>query len=222
MIHPNTRLMLLTTPPTSAERAAISQAGELCQRRGISFAVDAAQTAGMVHRPFAAHIDALCVPAQGLCGRAGLARCCSSSVCRRARTADCRRNGQRLQQPRCSRATCRIALRAVRRIYRASTACTRAQRASRGGYGNPSGTRTTLLGHFLAGWTASAEFRVPGTRDLTRRVALSPSTAPHGGTCGGCRPARERVQILTRCGLPCSPSAHTTTGRIRRARCGFR
>ncbi len=79
LIKRNTRLVICAhSPNITSAVLPIAELGELCRRRGVIFAVDAAQSAG--HLPINMadmSIDALCLPAhKGLCGIQGCGALC--------------------------------------------------------------------------------------------------------------------------------------------------
>ncbi len=79
LIRRNTKLLICThTPNITSAVLPITELGELCRKRGILFAVDAAQSAG--HLPINMkdmNINALCVPGhKGLCGIQGCGALC--------------------------------------------------------------------------------------------------------------------------------------------------
>lgn len=217
MIRPNTRLMLLThASNVSGTVLPIESAGELCQRRGISFAVDAAQTAG--HRSIdlsQLHIDALCVPGhKGLCGPSGIGALLLSPAFAAeleplivgGTGSDSSNEVQPRYMPdRFESGTPNLpgiyGLHAALSELLAEGTAIRQER------------ELALLGHFLSGLDGIAGIRVPGTRDLTRRVGvISIDCSARRDNAEVADRLASEYEILTRCGLHCSPSAHTTYG----------
>jgi len=217
MIRPNTRLMLLThASNVSGTVLPISSAGELCQSRGISFAVDAAQTAG--HRSIdlsQLHIDALCVPGhKGLCGPSGIgALLLSPAFAAELEPLIVGGTGSDSTsevQPRYLPDRFESGTPNLPGIYGLHAALSELLAE---GTAIRQEREQTLLQHFLCGLDGIGGIRVPGTRDLTRRVGVVSIdfSARRDNAEVADRLANE-YEILTRCGLHCAPSAHQTYG----------
>ena len=217
MIHPNTRLMLLThASNVSGTVLPISQAGELCQRRGISFAVDAAQTAG--HRSIdlsQLHIDALCVPGhKGLCGPSGIGALLLSPAFAAALepliVGGTGSDSSSEVQPRYMPDRFESGTPNLPGIYGLHAALSELLAE---GIAIRQDREQALLEHFLSGLDGIDGIRVPGTRDLTRRVGVvSIDCSARRDNAEVADRLASEYEILTRCGLHCSPSAHQTYG----------
>ena len=217
MIHPNTRLMLLThASNVSGTVLPISQAGELCQRRGISFAVDAAQTAG--HRSIdlsQLHIDALCVPGhKGLCGPSGIGALLLSPAFAAALepliVGGTGSDSSSEVQPRYMPDRFESGTPNLPGIYGLHAALSELLAE---GTAIRQEREQALLEHFLSGLDGISGIRVPGTRDRTRRVGVvSIDCSARRDNAEVADRLASEYEILTRCGLHCSPSAHTTYG----------
>ncbi|MEA4939009.1 MAG: aminotransferase class V-fold PLP-dependent enzyme [Christensenella sp.] len=217
MIRPNTRLMLLThASNVSGTVLPIESAGELCQRRGISFAVDAAQTAG--HRSIdlsQLHIDALCVPGhKGLCGPSGIGALLLSPAFAAALepliVGGTGSDSSNEVQPRYMPDRFESGTPNLPGIYGLHAALSELLAE---GTAIRQERELALLGHFLSGLDGIGGIRVPGTRDLTRRVGVvSIDCSARRDNAEVADRLASEYEILTRCGLHCSPSAHQTYG----------
>ena len=217
MIRPNTRLMLLThASNVSGTVLPISQAGELCQRRGISFAVDAAQTAG--HRSIdltQLHIDALCVPGhKGLCGPSGIGALLLSSAFAAALepliVGGTGSDSSSEVQPRYMPDRFESGTPNLPGIYGLHAALSELLAE---GTAIRQEREQALLEHFLRGLDGIDGIRVPGTRNLARRVSVvSIDCSARRDNAEVADRLASEYEILTRCGLHCSPSAHQTYG----------
>jgi len=217
MIRLNTRLMLLThASNVSGTVLPISLAGELCQRRGISFAVDAAQTAGHWSIDLSQlHIDALCVPGhKGLCGPSGIGALLLSPAFAAALepliVGGTGSDSSSEVQPRYMPDRFESGTPNLPGIYGLHAALSEllvegtAIRQER---------EQGLLEHFLSGLDDIGGIRVPGTRDRTRRVGVvSVDCSARRDNAEVADRLASEYEILTRCGLHCSPSAHQTYG----------
>lgn len=217
MFRPNTRLMLLThASNVSGTVLPIERAGELCKSRGISFAVDAAQTAGHLSIDLSLlHIDALCAPGhKGLCGPSGIGALLLSPAFAAALEplivggtgSDSSNEVQPHYMPdRFESGTPNLpgiyGLHAALSELLAEGTAIRQEREQ------------SLLEHFLSGLDGIGGIRVPGTRDLTRRVGvISIDCSARRDNAEVADQLASEYDILTRCGLHCAPSAHQTYG----------
>lgn len=217
MIRPNTRLMLLThASNVSGTVLPISEAGALCRRHGLSFAVDTAQTAGHVPIDFAAlAVDALCVPGhKGLRGPSGIGALLLSPAFAAALeplvAGGTGSDSSSEEQPRYMPDRFESGTPNLPGIYGLHAAL-----LSLFAEGLPArhARETALLERFLNGLDGIAGIRVPGTRDLSRRVGVV--SVDCSAVCDNAEVADRLASdygILTRCGLHCSPNAHRTYG----------
>ena len=217
MIRPNTRLMLLThASNVSGTVLPISQAGELCKSRGISFAVDAAQTAG--HRSIdlsLLHVDALCVPGhKGLCGPSGIGALLLSPAFAASLeplfVGGTGSDSSSEVQPRYMPDRFESGTPNLPGIYGLHAALSELLAE---GTEIRQAHEQALLEHMLSGLDGIDGIRVPGTRDLSRRVGVVSidCSARMDNAEVSDRLANE-YEIFTRCGLHCAPSAHQTYG----------
>lgn len=217
MIRPNTRLMLLThASNVSGTVLPIERAGELCQRRGISFAVDAAQTAGHRSIDFSQlHIDALCVPGhKGLCGPSGIGALLLSpafaAVLEPLIVGGTGSDSSSEVQPRYMPDRFESGTPNLPGIYGLHAALSELLAE---GTAIRQQREQALLGHFLSGLDGIGGIRVPGTRDLTRRVGVvSIDCSARRDNAEVADRLASEYEILTRCGLHCSPNTHQTYG----------
>ena len=219
MIRPNTRLMLLThASNVSGTVLPIERAGELCQRRGISFAVDAAQTAGHRSIDFSQlHIDALCVPGhKGLCGPSGIGALLLSPAFTAALepliVGGTGSDSSSEVQPRYMPDRFESGTPNLPGIYGLHAALSELLAE---GTAIRQEREQALLEHFLSGLDGIGGIRVPGTRDLTRRVGVvSIDCSARRDNAEVADRLASEYEILTRCGLHCSPNTHQTYGTL--------
>ena len=217
LIRPNTKMLVMAHGSNvcgSVQDAAA--VGEICERHGIAFVLDAAQTAGHVDVDFAAfRLSALCVPGhKGLLGPGGI-------------------GALLLRHDFAERLTPIVAGgtgSASDSEYLPSYLPDRFE----------SGT-PNLPG--IYGWEAALRFveergveelrrhemalcerlieglegaELIGTRDLTRRVGVIALDFPGRDNAEAAFRLESEFGILTRCGLHCAPSAHKTLGTFPR------
>jgi len=217
MIRPNTRLMLLThASNVSGTMLPIERAGKLCREHGISFAVDAAQTAGHLSINFSAsNIDALCVPGhKGLRGPSGIGALLLSPAFAAALeplvTGGTGSDSSSEQQPRYMPDRFESGTPNLPGIYGLHAALSELLAE---GTAIRQEREQTLLQHFLSGLDSIDGIRVPGTRDLSRRVGVvSVDCSARQDNAEVADRLASEYEILTRCGLHCAPSAHQTYG----------
>jgi selenocysteine lyase/cysteine desulfurase len=194
----------------------IQAAGDLCKSRGISFAVDAAQTAG--HRTIdlsQLHVDALCVPGhKGLCGPSGIgALLLSPAFAAELEPLIVGGTGSDSSsevQPRYMPDRFESGTPNLPGIYGLHAALSELLAE---GTEIHQAREQTLLEHFLSGLDEIDGIRVPGTRDLTRRVGVvSVDCSAHMDNAEVADRLANEYEIFTRCGLHCAPSAHQTYG----------
>ena len=217
MIRPNTRLMMLThASNVSGTVLPIQAAAELCRKHGISFAVDAAQTAG--HLPIdlsASNIDALCVPGhKGLCGPSGIGALLLSPAFAAALepliTGGTGSDSSSEIQPHYMPDRFESGTPNLPGIYGLHAALSELLSE---GIATRREREEALLKRFLSGLGGIDGICVPGTRDLTRRVGVvSVDCSARRDNAEVADVLANEYEILTRCGLHCSPSAHQTYG----------
>ena len=217
MIRPNTRLMLLThASNVSGTVLPIRRAGELCRAHGISFAVDAAQTAGHLPIDFSAgNIDALCVPGhKGLCGPSGIGALLLSPAFAAALepliTGGTGSDSNSEIQPRYMPDRFESGTPNLPGIYGLHAALSE---LLSDGVAHRREREETLLNRFLCGLDGIDGIRFPGTRDLSRRVGVvSVDCSARRDNAEVADLLANKYEIFTRCGLHCAPGAHQTYG----------
>ena len=217
MVRPNTRLLLLThASNVSGTVLPIQAAGELCRKHGISFAVDAAQTAGYLPIDLlASNIDALCVPGhKGLCGPSGIGALLLSPAFASALepliTGGTGSDSSSENQPHYMPDRFESGTPNLPGIYGLHAALSELLSE---GIATRREREEALLKRFLSGLGGIDGLRVPGTRDLTRRVGVvSVDCSARRDNAEVADVLANEYEILTRCGLHCSPSAHQTYG----------
>ena len=215
MIRPNTRLMVLThASNVSGTVLPIPAAAELCRRHGIFLVVDAAQTAGHLAIDLCASgIDALCVPGhKGLRGPSGIGALLLSPTFAAALEplvtggtgSDSSSEVQPFYMPdRFESGTPNLP--GVYGLHAALSELLDQDRAI------CAEREKALLRRFLEGLDGIGAIRVPGTRDLSRRVGVV--SIDCSAVCDNAEVADRLASdfnVLTRCGLHCAPNAHKT------------
>jgi cysteine desulfurase family protein len=217
MIHPNTRLVVLThASNVSGTILPISEISALCREKGVFFAVDAAQAAG--HVPIdliATPVDALCVPAhKGLRGPSGIGALLLSPALAKALdpliTGGTGSDSHTEVQPDYMPDRFESGTPNLPGLYGLHAALRELEQE---GLPIRHAQEKTLLLHLLSGLEAFPDIRILGTRDLARKVGLVSVdfTARRDNADVADRLATE-FGIFTRCGLHCAPNAHKTYG----------
>ena len=217
LIRPNTRMMMLThASNVSGTILPIREAGELCRKRGIFLAVDAAQTAGHVPIDLSTmHIDAFCVPShKGLRGPAGVGAMLLSPALAKALDplitggtgSDSYTEVQPLYMPdRFESGTPNLP--GVYGLHAALDELERERLAFR------QAKEEALLKRFLDGLAVFSGIRIIGTQDRSRKVnVVSVDFTERMDNAEVADRLANEFGILTRCGLHCAPNAHKTYG----------
>ena len=217
LIRPNTRLMVLTHASNiSGTVFPIREAGAFCARHGISFVVDAAQTAGHVPIDLSElNIDALCVPGhKGLCGPSGVGALLLSPAFAAALepliTGGTGSDSSSEVQPHYMPDRFESGTPNLPGIYGLHAALSELLAE---GISIRREREQALLTRFLAGLDSIEGIHVPGTRDLSRRVGVV--SVDCSAICDNAEVADRLASeygVLTRCGLHCAPNAHKTYG----------
>jgi selenocysteine lyase/cysteine desulfurase len=217
LIRPNTKMMILThASNVSGTVLPIDAAGEFCREHKILFVVDAAQTAGHVPVDAArAKIDALCVPAhKGLRGPGGVGVMILSPEFARqldplitgGTGSDSHTEIQPVYMPdKFESGTPNLP--GIYGLHAALGELEREGVAARGAQEH------ALLVRFLSGLERLSDIRIPGARDLSRRVGVV--SVDFSAVADNAEVADRLANVfgvLTRCGLHCAPSAHRTYG----------
>ena len=217
LIHPNTRLMILThASNVSGTVLPITQASALCREHGIFFAVDAAQTAGHVPINLGSNpIDALCAPShKGLRGPGGIGTALLSPAFAKALDpiitggtgSDSHSELTPVYMPdRYESGTPNLP--GIYGLFAALSELEREDVSAR------HAQEEALLVRFLTGLREFDGIRIIGTQDISRKVGLVSidCTARRDNAEVADRLAND-FGILTRCGLHCAPNAHKTYG----------
>jgi cysteine desulfurase family protein len=217
LIRPNTRLMMLThASNVSGTVLPIREAGELCRKRGIFLAVDAAQTAGHIPIDLSTmHVDALCVPShKGLRGPAGIGAMLLSPALANALdpllTGGTGSDSHTEVQPDYMPDRFESGTPNLPGIYGLHAAL---EELEREGLAIRQAKEEALLRQFLSGLAAFSGIRIIGTLDRTRKVnVVSVDFTERMDNATVADRLANEFGILTRCGLHCAPSAHKTYG----------
>ncbi|MEN6594603.1 MAG: aminotransferase class V-fold PLP-dependent enzyme [Clostridiaceae bacterium] len=216
LMRPNTKLCLIShASNVSGTILPIDALSALCQRKGIFFAVDAAQTAG--HYPIdlsKTAVDALCVPGhKGLQGPSGIGALLLSARFAAALEpliaggtgSDSNSEIQPRYMPdRFESGTLNLA--GVYGLHAALSELIRQGVPAR------RERELALLERFIAGLNKLEGFRVIGTRDLSRRVGVVSCDFARLDNAVVADRLSSDYGVLTRCGLHCAPNAHKTYG----------
>ncbi len=217
MIHPNTRLVVLThASNVSGTVFPIAELSALCREKGIFFAVDAAQTAGHVPINLSqTPVDALCVPAhKGLRGSSGIGALLLSPALAKALdpliTGGTGSDSHTEVQPDYMPDRFESGTPNLPGLYGLHAAL---RELKQEGLPTRHAQEKALLLQLLSGLEAFPDIRILGTQDPSRKVGLVSVdfTARRDNADVADRLATE-FGIFTRCGLHCAPNAHKTYG----------
>lgn len=211
LIRPNTRMLVMAHGSNvcgSVQDAAA--VGEICEKHGIAFVLDAAQTAGHYPVDFAAfRLSALCVPGhKGLLGPGGIgALLLRHDFAERLRPIVAGGTGSASDSeylPAYLPDRFESGTPNLPGIYGWEAALRYVE--SRG-VDALREHEMALCERFLAGLEGA---RLVGTRDLSRRVGVIALDFPGQDNAEVAFRLESEFGILTRCGLHCAPSAHKT------------
>lgn len=211
LIRPNTRMLVMAHGSNvcgSVQDAAA--VGEICEKHGIAFVLDAAQTAGHYPVDFAAfRLSALCVPGhKGLLGPGGIgALLLRHDFAERLRPIVAGGTGSASDSeylPAYLPDRFESGTPNLPGIYGWEAALRYVE--SRG-VDALREHEMALCERFLAGLVGA---RLVGTRDLSRRVGVIALDFPGQDNAEVAFRLESEFGILTRCGLHCAPSAHKT------------
>lgn len=214
LIRPNTRLLVLAHGSNvcgSVQDAAA--VGEICQKHGISFVLDAAQTAGHYNVDFQAlGLSALCVPGhKGLLGPAGIggllmtdefARALDPIVAGGTGSASDSEYLPDYLPDRFESGTPNLP-----GIYGWEAALEFVEKT---GVDALRRHEMALCSRFLDGLEKISGTALCGTKDLSCRVGVISVDFPGLDNAEAAFRLETEFGILTRCGLHCAPSAHKT------------
>ncbi len=216
MFKSNTRMVVMChASNVSGTLQDVAAVGAVCNRHGVPFVLDAAQTAGHVPIDFAAlGLAALVVPAhKGLLGPAGIgAVLLSPSFAPSVRPLLYGGTGSQSHteiQPMLLPDRFESGTPNLPGIYGWNAALGYIEQAGVDALG---ARERTLTERFLTGLVGIPGVRLIGTRDLSRRVGVI--SVDFEGMDNGevARELEKTYGILTRCGLHCAPAAHRTLG----------
>ena len=216
LIKPNTRLCVMSHASNiSGTVMPIQKVAELCEKHGIAFVIDAAQTGG--HFPLDLtkfHADALCVPGhKGLCGPSGIgAMLLERGFAEKLEPlvtggtgSDSNSEIQPVYMPdRFESGTPNLP--GVYGLHAALDELLSVGVDARRAH------EKKLLKHFLGGLDKLSGFRTIGTRDLDRRVGVISCDFEKLDNADVADRLSTDYNVLTRCGLHCAPNAHRTYG----------
>lgn len=216
LMRPNTKLCLVShASNVSGTILPISSLSVLCKRKGVFFAVDAAQTAG--HLPIdlsRMQIDAFCVPGhKGLRGPGGVAAMLLSArfafVLEPLITGGTGSDSNSELQPRYMPDRFESGTLNLAGIYGLHAALSELMQT---GVAACRKREFDLLERFTAGLSRMDGFRTIGAIDLSRRVGVVSCDFARLDNAVVADRLSSEYGVLTRCGLHCAPNAHKTYG----------
>lgn len=225
LIRPNTKLVIMAHGSNVCGSVQnVKAVGEICHRRGIAFALDAAQTAG--HYPIdfqELHLSALTAPGhKGLLGPSGIglllmtdafARALDPIVAGGTGSASDSEYLPDYLPDRFESGTPNLPgiyglEQALRFVNSTGIEALRAHEMA-------------LCKRFLEGLKAIPGVKLCGTEDLERRVGVISVDFLHQDNAEAAFRLETEFGILTRCGLHCAPSAHKMLGTFPRGTVRF-
>lgn len=216
LMRPNTKLCLVShASNVSGTVLPIGALAALCERKGVYFAVDAAQTAG--HLPIdlsGMTIDAFCVPShKGLRGPGGVAAMLLSARFAAALepliTGGTGSDSNSEIQPRYMPDRFESGTLNLAGVYGLHAALSELLTQ---GVTNCRTKELHLLERFTSGLNRLKGFRTIGAGDLSRRVGVVSCDFARLDNAVVADRLSSNYGVLTRCGLHCAPNAHKTYG----------